>query len=106
MNTKYGQLPDESLQVYVNGMTAKLFKMIPMKEQRTSSLTKYIESTLREFVGQKELVEHFKHNNEFLTILGVMESLINQEDFGAFRSDVFKMINLIERLKTSLGGEE
>jgi hypothetical protein len=106
MNTKYGQLPDETLNAYVKGMTNKLFKMIPMKEQGMESLPLYIQSTLREFVGQKELVERFKHNNEFLTILGVMESLLNQEDFGTFRSDVFKMINLIERLKSSLGGEK
>lgn len=106
MKTKYGQLPDEMLLVYVNGMTAKIFKMLPMKQDGTKSLSKYIEATLREFVGQKELVDELKNNEEFLTILGVMESLLSQDDFSIFRSDVFKTINLIKRLKSSLGGDD
>lgn len=104
METKYGQLPDEMLLAYVNGMIAKSYKMIPMKQDGVKSLPKYIEATLREFVGQNELVFELKENEEFLTILGVMETLLSQNDFSKFRSDVFKIINLIEKLKLSLGG--
>lgn len=106
METKYGQLPDDMLIVYVNGMIAKAYKMLPMHEKGVKSLPTYIESTLREFIGQKELVEELKSKEEFLTILGVMESLLSQNDFYKFRSDVFKIINLIERLKSSLGGDK
>ena len=105
METKYGHLPDEMLIVYVNGMIAKTYKLIPMHEQGTKSLPKYIESTLREFIGQRDLVLELKECEEFQTILGVMESLVSQNDFSKFRSDVFKIINLVERLKSSLGGE-
>lgn len=105
MNTKYGQLPDEMLLVYVNGMTAKIFKMLPMKEQSTKSLPVYMNAILREFHGLKELVEQFKHNEEFLTILGVVESLLTQDDLSIFRSDILKILNLIGRLKSSLGGD-
>jgi flagellin-specific chaperone FliS len=34
-----------------------------------------------------------------------MESLLNQDDFSKFRSDIFKVINLIEKLKFKLGGD-
>jgi hypothetical protein len=104
METKYGQLPDEMLVTYVNGMVAKIYKMMPMKEQGIKSLSKYIEATLRELVGQKELIDKLKSNEEFLSILGILEGLLNQEDFSKFRSDVFKIITLIEKLKLSLGG--
>lgn len=106
METKYGQLPDEMLMVYVNGMIAKTWKMIPMRQGGSNSLPKYIKSTLREFNGIKELVFVLKNNEEYLAVLGVMESLLTQDDFSTFRSDVFKIINLIERLKSSLGGEK
>lgn len=106
METKYGQLPDELLLVYVNGMIAKVWKLIPMHEKGTNSLPNYIESTLREFIGQKELVIELKNNEEFQAILGVMESLLTQDDFSKLRSDVFKIINLIEKLKLSLGGDK
>lgn len=105
MNTKYGQLPDETLVAYVNGMISKVWKMLPMREKGTTTLPTYIESFSREIIGQKELVDYLKHNEEFLTILGTVETLISQEDFPTFRSDIFKIINLIERLKLSLGGD-
>jgi flagellin-specific chaperone FliS len=106
MRTKYGQLPDELLHAYVDGLVNKVFKMLPMKQDNVQSLSKYIESTLRELVGQKELVEELKRNQEFLSILGILESLLQQEDFQIFRSDIFKTINLIESLKSSLGGDK
>lgn len=106
METKYGQLPDEMLIAYVNGMIAKVYKMLPMKQTESKTLTNYMESTLREFVGQKELVNELRHNEEFLCVIGTLESLLNQDDIKKFRSEVFKVINLIEKMKTKLGGDE
>jgi hypothetical protein len=106
METKYGQLPDEMLVVYVNGMTSKIFKMLPMKQGNFNTLPKYIESTLREFVGLKELIYDLRNNEDFLAVIGVIESLLIQDDVTKFRSDIFKALNLIKRLKNSLGGGE
>jgi hypothetical protein len=106
MNTKYGQLPNEMLVAYVDGMIAKVYKMLPMKQSKFNSLPTYMESTLREFIGQKELVFELKDNEEFLTIIGILESLLVQDDFKKFRSDIFKILNLIERIKNKLGGDE
>lgn len=105
METKYGTLPDEMLVTYVDGMIAKVYKMLPMKQTEAKTLANYMESTLREFVGQKELVYVLRENEEFQSILGTLESLLNQDDFKKFRSDIFKIINLIERLKNKLGGD-
>lgn len=105
MNTKYGQLPDGMLIAYVDGMIAKVYKMLPMKQSKLNSLPTYMESTLREFIGQKELVFKLKDSEEFLTIIGTLESLLDQDDFKKFRSDIFKILNLIERMKNKLGGE-
>jgi hypothetical protein len=105
MNTKYGRLPNEMLIAYVNGMIAKVYKMMPMKESKTESLNTYMESTLSEFIGQKELVYELRNNEEFLTILGTLEGLLDQDDFKKFRSEIFKIIKLIECLKIKLGGD-
>jgi hypothetical protein len=105
MDTKYGKLPDEMLLAYVNGMISKVYKMMPMKQYGTETLPKYIESTLSEFVGQKELVDKLRNDEIFLTILGILENLLNQDDFKKFRSDIFKVINLIEKIKLNIGGD-
>lgn len=105
METKYGKLPDEMVVAYVDGMIAMTYKMMPMKEDGATTLSAYIESTLRELVGNRDLVIALRNRKEFLSILGTMESLLSQDDFNKFRSDVFKIINMIKRLKSSLGGE-
>lgn len=105
MNTKYGQLPDELLVAYLDGMIPMVYKMMPMKEHNVETLSLYIESTLRELIGEKKLVESLKYRKEFLSILGILESLLEQNSFQTFRSDVFKALKLIESLKSSLGGD-
>lgn len=106
MNTKYGNLPDESLVVYVNSMISKVYRMLPMKEENVSTIDTYISSTLREFIGQKELIDKFKDDKNLFAILGVLEHLLQEDDISNFKSDIFKVINLIEKMKLSLDGEK
>lgn len=106
MNTKYGQLPDEMLSDYINKMINKVWKMLPMREENIPTLPIYIEATLREFIAQKELIDCLKDNGNYIEILGIIEGLLKQHDFSAYRSDVFRAVNLIKKLKSSLESED
>lgn len=106
MNTKYGKLPDEMLFDYMDKMINKVWKMLPMREENVPTLAFYIESILREFVSQKELVDCFKKNGSYIEILGIIEGLLTQEDYLTYRSDVLRAVNSIKRLKSSLGSED
>lgn len=105
MITKYGDIPDQMIVAYVNGMKGKIFKMLPMKENNIGSLNKYMNATLREFISSKEVVEYFKDNQDFLTLITIINSLINQNDIELFRSDFFKAMNLIERMLKFIEGD-
>lgn len=105
MNTKYGELPDESLIAYLNWVTSQVFKMLPMKEEESDTLELHMKAILRELIGNKELVDLLKNNRQFLSILGTLESMITQEDFTTFRSDIFKITNTITKIKQSIGGD-
>lgn len=105
MNTKYGAIPDEMVIAYVNGMKGKLFKMLPMKEKNIGSLNKYMNATLREFVSNKEVVDYFKSNQDYLTLINTVNSLISQNDIDLFRSDFFKAMSIIERMLTFIEGD-
>lgn len=105
MKTTYGELPDELLVVYVDGLISKVFKILPMKEENFPTLSVYIQSLLRELVGANELVEELQLNQDFATLLNVLQSLLNENNIDNFRSDVFKSISTIKRIKSSLGGD-
>jgi hypothetical protein len=104
MKTLYGELPNEHLIVYVDGLIAKVFKILPMKEENSPTLSIYIQSLLRELVGAKELIEQLKSNQDFIVLLDVLQSLVKEDDLQNFKSDVFKSISTIKRIKSSIGG--
>jgi hypothetical protein len=105
MKTVYGELPNELLVVYIDGLISKVFKILPMKEENFPTLSVYIQSLLRELVGANELVEELQLNQDFATLLNVLQSLLNENNIDNFRSDVFKSISTIKRIKSSLGGD-
>jgi hypothetical protein len=105
MKTLYGELPNQSLITYVDGLVAKVFKTLPMKEDNSPSLSVYLKSLLRELIGAKELVEELKDNQDFITLLDVLQSLLDENDMQNYKSDVFKCISIIKRIKSSLGGD-
>jgi hypothetical protein len=105
METKYGQLPNELLVAYVDGLVGKVWKILPMKDSKSDTIDKYLNGLLRELVGNKELVFELRNNQDFLSILGSLESLIMEDERSIYRSDVFKIITLIKRIKESLIGD-
>lgn len=105
INTKYGQLPDEVLIAFVDGMIPMVWKLIPLKEDGIKTLPRYIESTLTKLIGARELIYELREQKELGYILAILESLLTQTDFIKFKSDVFTIIKLIEQLKSSIGGD-
>lgn len=98
METKYGDLPNELLSAYKEKLTGRVFKILPMKEENSSTWEVYIESLLHELIGNKELVKELKENAEFLSMLGVLEGLINEEDIKVIRREIFNCLNLIKKI--------
>jgi hypothetical protein len=105
MKTLYGELPNELLITYINGLVAKVFKLLPLKEDNSPTLSAYLKSLLRELIGAKELVDELKNNQDFKTLLDVLQSLLNENDMHNYKSDVFKAISTIKRIKSSLDGD-
>lgn len=105
MKTKYGNIPDEMVKAYVHGMSGKVYKILPMKEENVSTLSKYIKAILREFIDAKEVVYIFKDNQNYLAVIATLESLLKQNDMDIFRSDFFKAMTLIDKMKQFVDGE-
>lgn len=104
MNTKYGKLSNVTVEVGLDSYIDKVFKILPMKEEKCPTLTIYIQGLIREFMGNSSLMEGLLYEKEFLSLVGTLENLINEEIvFEEFRSDVFKSISIIKKMKKNLG---
>lgn len=107
MNTRYGDLPDELLIAWVDELIPSLFKMLPMKEEESSTLSIYNEKLISRLLGAESLVNELKSNADFAELIVILECLSIQDDFSYYRSDVFEAIGIVNKIKSSLiGGED
>ena len=106
VQVKYGLIPDKLFVNYLNFLIGKVFKLLPMREQNDETLIKYMESLQRELIGNQELIARLKNNANFLSFLGKIQYLINNEvDIKIFKKDVFDCITLINKLKSEFEKE-
>jgi hypothetical protein len=104
MNTKYGKLSNVTVEVGLDGYIDKIFKILPMREEKCPTLTIYIQGLIREFMGNSSLMEGLLYEKEFLSLVGTLENLISDDiKFEEFRSDVFKSISIVKKMKKNLG---
>jgi hypothetical protein len=102
MNTIYGYSPDEYWENYFKSLVSKVFKILPLREENVSSLNQYIESLLRELIGNQELADAIKHNEHFLALCGTLQNLLKESDIKTYKTDVFKCINLVKKIQSSM----
>lgn len=101
IQVKYGLIPRESFCNYFNFLINKTYKILPLKEEKSSTLTSYLESYLRELIGNKELVSVLVHEPKFITILNTLEFLISEEySIKTCKKEVFKCIRILEEINT------
>lgn len=85
---------------YFDFLINKVYKCLPMKENREVTLHIYMESLLRELIGNRELIVELKGSPIFISLIGKLEYLIqNDVDIKTYKKDIFDCINLIEKLK-------
>jgi hypothetical protein len=104
MKTKYGEMPLEVYKNYLNRMVSRVFKILPMKEENCPTLDQYIDAVVRELVGNRDIVESVKANGELLVLTGTLISLKDVDSMVIFKSDVFKAIDTIKKMKANIEG--
>ncbi|HXW03438.1 MAG TPA: hypothetical protein VD651_04165 [Nitrosarchaeum sp.] len=104
MKTKYGKLNKIVVEVSLEAYIDKIFKILPMKEEKCPTLNNYIQGLLREFLGNASLMEGLLYEKDFLSLVGTMGNLMNEDiTFEEFRSDIFKSISIVKKMKKNLG---
>lgn len=100
MKSKYGDLPDEILEVYLQKLVGRIFKILPMREEECETLQVYLNSLMIELIGNRDLICELKYEPDFLTLLGTLEYFVNNRDeVHVYKREIFKMIEIIKDLK-------
>ena len=102
INTKYGVIEDINIDKYFNSLVNKVFKLLPLKEENSDTLPKYINSLLVELCGANRLIQEFSSDSRYLTLISTIEGLNCINDFNTYRSEVFKCIDLIKKMHSDL----
>ena len=101
MMTKYGDnISDEMIAAYMGDLVNRFYKILPIKENEEDTMQLYAGSLLRELSGFKELMAAMHGDDRFVSLLAILEHFTNGEsDLAAVKSDVFRAINIIKKLK-------
>lgn len=100
MKVKYGEIPSESFNSYFEILINKTFKILPLKESETDTLESYLNSLLREIVGNAELVGFLKDEPMFISFVSILTYLATEQyDVAVCKQEVFKCIRLLKNIR-------
>lgn len=100
IKTKYQEIPNQYFANYFNFLIGKVWKILPMSEHSNVHLKAYLEGLQRELIGNMNLVEDFKYDGYFITLLNKIEFLINEEySHHICKKEVFESISIVERIR-------
>lgn len=85
---------------YLTGLVSKFFKILPMKEAGEASLCDYMSSLQVELIGCKGVIESLQEDAMYLTLISILEYLINEEcEVRVVKREVFKAISICKKLR-------
>lgn len=96
-------LPDKALKSYLHNLVNKVYKILPMKEEKCETLNSYLLSLQNELIGCYKLWLILEDNPQFLAVINIIKYLSTEEyDEATCKREVFKAIHLIEKIDKSL----
>ena len=99
IEVKYGLIPKENFCNYFKFLINKTYKILPLKEENSKTLQSYLESYLRELIGNKELVSRLVDEPKFISIMNILQFLISEEySVKVCKKEVFKCIRILEEI--------
>lgn len=91
--------------IYLESLIGKLFKILPLRESESKSLGEYLDSLWMEMSGAYMTFPELQSSSEYISMLNVIGYLtMNTVSVKQCKREVFKMINICEKVMTGLGG--
>lgn len=92
------------LESYLEVTKSRIFKILPLLEEKNEGVYHYVDSLLFELYGLQYVVNEVKDSFNYLSILCGLESildevLIKERDLKFIRSEIFRLINTVEKIQ-------
>lgn len=97
INTIYKPIPQELYKNYLHMLVNRIFKILPLKDEKSETVDDYIVNLLSELTGNKELIVHLHNDSKYETILANLQALLMPD--ADYRNIVLNTIPLVKQLK-------
>lgn len=97
----------EVLRNYFRRLVNHFFKILPMRGNNEESLTIYMQSLQVELLGCRSLVTAIHDDSNYLTILAILQYLIDNPDCGVseVKREIFRAISICNKLQSKFLSE-
>lgn len=106
IETKYNPVDIKLCQNYFSILVNKIYKVLPLKEEHSPTVCKYIESLLNEMTGSSKVISAIRNDGQYMAIIGTLEGLCKCDDVIVCKREVFKCIRTVEELNLKYFGGE
>ena len=91
------------LKSYFEFLLGRVWKILPMKEEKNQHLEDYIKGLQREIKGSIGLIEHEFIGSYLIMLLHKLEFLIDcQYEHSVYRKEVFECVNIVKKIINSI----
>ena len=98
------------LKAYLQSLTGRIFKILPMREQQEQGdnlyLDLYLESLSLEMHGACETFPCLRACPDYIMLLNTVNGLCADTPLTFLKREVFKMLSAIDEIRDKYGGDE
>ena len=98
------------LKAYLQSLTGRIFKILPMREQQEQGdnlyLDLYLESLSLEMHGACETFPCLRACPDYIMLLNTVNGLYADTPLPFLKREVFKMLSAIDEIRDEYGGDE
>ncbi|MCM1315245.1 MAG: hypothetical protein NC244_07760 [Alistipes senegalensis] len=98
IKTLYNPIPLKLFENYLDTLINRIFKILPLKEEKSQTVDVYIMNLLSELTGNYQLIAQIHNDSLYETVLANLQSLIGVQT--NYRTIVLNTISVVEQIKT------
>lgn len=95
---------------YSNDLVSRVFKILPLYEEKNEGVYTYVQSLVYELSGLAEVVEGMSVNEGYLSLLATLESIsddtlfLHVDNHSVIKREVFRCIDVIKKMREAAEG--
>lgn len=90
---------------YLSKLIDRIYKIIPLKEEKIQTVNSYIDSIMDEVMGNADLINSIDCDPRVMIIVSTLSSIKNTEEHDVYKRSVFKCIRYVEQLRDVVSEE-